>query len=157
MRDKIYYLIFQIIAQALATLRWYSNSKFAFKYSSCRKSLTSHDLTHGSREAMGQSGHSRPPFSYGQVGKMVENKKKTAENKQKARNKIFSGNSALVTENAFSFRGSLLIPSPTSGVWTRQCFPHKSQEAGRWDWRARGPENFVHDLLVHDTHRIRGV
>jgi len=24
----------------------------------------------------GQSGHSRPPFSYGQVGKMVENKKK---------------------------------------------------------------------------------
>ena len=30
----------------------------------------------GSREARGQSGHSRPPFSYGQVGKMVEKKKK---------------------------------------------------------------------------------
>ena len=44
----------------------------------------------GSREARGQSGHSRPPFSYGQVGKMVENKKKTAENKQKTRNKILA-------------------------------------------------------------------
>ena len=44
--------------------------------------------TGGSREARGQSRHSRPPFSYGQVGKIVENKKETAENKQKARNKI---------------------------------------------------------------------